>query len=305
MKIIDKEFFPGWTRKAISFTIDDGNLRLDRKFLSIMKPKGFLGTFNLCSDRITAANKAEHLELYRGYEIHNHCKTHPYVLLPHIEYKYSDEPFDQNTANEELLYKTDIEGYYFIKMGNGWRKIATPELYKRFETEGLSELEEIFGKGKIRGYVWPYNMQKSPEIYEWLKSRNYDFIRRGGGESFDMPTDRTQWIFNAWHVNMVERSDKFENLADDGKLKIMILGVHSHDFENNNCWNLLIDFAERFGNAPEKYYYATVGDIFDYEDAKNALIVTDDAVINPTDIKLYIKIDGERVTLFPHSEVKL
>ena len=36
MKRIDLNFYPGWTRKAITFTIDDGNVELDKKF--------FLGT---------------------------------------------------------------------------------------------------------------------------------------------------------------------------------------------------------------------------------------------------------------------
>ena len=35
MKNIDINFYPAWTRKAITFTIDDGNLVLDRKFLDI------------------------------------------------------------------------------------------------------------------------------------------------------------------------------------------------------------------------------------------------------------------------------
>ena len=38
MKQIDFQFFPGWTRKAITFTIDDGNVFMDRKFLEIVKP---------------------------------------------------------------------------------------------------------------------------------------------------------------------------------------------------------------------------------------------------------------------------
>ena len=49
MNSIDLHFFPGWTRKSISFTIDDGNIAMDEKFLSIVKPAGIKGTFNLCT----------------------------------------------------------------------------------------------------------------------------------------------------------------------------------------------------------------------------------------------------------------
>ena len=40
MKTIDLHFYPGWTRKSMTFTIDDGNVKLDRKFLDITEPAG-------------------------------------------------------------------------------------------------------------------------------------------------------------------------------------------------------------------------------------------------------------------------
>ena len=47
MKQIDKNFFPGWVRKSITFTIDDGNIEMDKKFIDITVPAGIKGTFNL------------------------------------------------------------------------------------------------------------------------------------------------------------------------------------------------------------------------------------------------------------------
>ena len=47
MKNVDINFFPGWVRKSVTFTIDDGNIKMDKKFLDIVKPAGILGTFNL------------------------------------------------------------------------------------------------------------------------------------------------------------------------------------------------------------------------------------------------------------------
>ena len=44
--IIDKNYFPGWVRKSVSFTIDDGNIEMDKKFIDIVRPAGVLGTFN-------------------------------------------------------------------------------------------------------------------------------------------------------------------------------------------------------------------------------------------------------------------
>ena len=41
---IDVKFYPGWTRKAMSFSIDDGNLEMDKKFMDIVEPYGFTST---------------------------------------------------------------------------------------------------------------------------------------------------------------------------------------------------------------------------------------------------------------------
>ena len=37
---IDVKFYPGWTRKAITFSIDDGILDMDKKFMDIVEPYG-------------------------------------------------------------------------------------------------------------------------------------------------------------------------------------------------------------------------------------------------------------------------
>ena len=60
-------YFPGFVRKSVCFTMDDGWLAHDAKFLSIVRPAGIKGTFNLyCADRATPD---EYRALYDGYEI--------------------------------------------------------------------------------------------------------------------------------------------------------------------------------------------------------------------------------------------
>ena len=52
MKQIETVFYPGWCKKAITFTIDDGNFEMDRKLLDIVRPAVIYGTFSLCSNHI-------------------------------------------------------------------------------------------------------------------------------------------------------------------------------------------------------------------------------------------------------------
>ena len=66
---IDLNYFPGWVRKSITFTIDDGNTVLDRKFMNYVKPAGITGTFNLKTPLKSELGADGYRELYRGYEI--------------------------------------------------------------------------------------------------------------------------------------------------------------------------------------------------------------------------------------------
>ena len=110
-------FYPGFTKKSITFTIDDGSIENDAKFIEILSPYGILGTFNLCiPDRLTPE---EYREMYRGYEIANHCAHHPELMHPDRKYIVSDEPFDPLTSErytEETpyIYKSSYDGIYHI-----------------------------------------------------------------------------------------------------------------------------------------------------------------------------------------------
>ena len=89
--VIDTAYFPGWTRKSFTFTIDDGNLEMDRRFLDIVKPRGILGTFNLCTPKFNELSAEGYRDFYRGYEIANHCKDHPTVERDGYEYPLAGE----------------------------------------------------------------------------------------------------------------------------------------------------------------------------------------------------------------------
>jgi len=312
MKNIDKNFFPGWTRKSVTFTIDDGNVKYDSQFLDIVKPYGILGTFNLCSHLMSYLTPDGYRDFYRGYEIANHMKYHPTAIPDGDKVTVSADPFDPMTSRESsegelILYPTETEGLYMFRRGTrtprpgGWGRKADNESFKRFIHEGHRELEEIFGKGSIKSFVWPCSEQAhNREILEYVKGlKNYYGVRKTGevldSTCFDMPSDRYAWSYNATATSLLSLMKKYEEYPDDGKLKFFSFGVHSGDFETAGKWDDLALFAKTYGNRPEEYYYASVGDIFAYEDAVNSLVITESSLENPTDVDLYLKIDGERI----------
>lgn len=308
-KKIDANFFPGWTRKSVTFTIDDGNVPMDKKFLSIVKPKGILGTFNLNSHILGHMDAEGYREFYLGYEIANHCKFHPFAIPDDNTLPFSDTLFDAETADPAMLHPTGRKGCYQRMQPNGWRMVADTETYIKYADEGLAELEEIFGKGNIDSYVWPYCEQNNQAVKEHLIKSGYYGIRKTGSThdktGFALPSDRMSWSYNANHLEVLKIMEKYESYPDDGELKFFAFGVHSVDWERSGNWNELEEFAEKYGNRPEDYWYATVRDIFRYEDAVKALQVTDSEIYNPSDISLYIKVDEKRVILRPRSTYPL
>lgn len=305
---VDKKYYPGWVRKAITFTIDDGNLVLDKKFIDTVKPYGIRGTFNFPGLKLDKSTPEEYRELYHGFGIANHCKTHPFAFENGCEYTISDETFSPD-ADPSYLYKTGKEGVYHVRKPNGWRIIASEEGYKRCIDEAQSEIDSVFGKGVCRSFVWPFCEQNNENIKKYLKSCGYRSVRKTGPTKdttgFAVPEDRLAWSYNADHASLTAVAELYDNYPDDGELKFFAFGVHSHDFENNNCWYILEDFARKYGNRYNEFWYASVDAIFDYSDAVDALIITDNKVINESEITLYITVNGERVVLPPFSEYRL
>lgn len=315
-------FFPGWTKKSVTFTIDDGNVKYDRIFLDIVKPYGILGTFNLCSHLVSTLTPDGYREFYRGYEIANHMKYHPTALVDGEEVIINNEPFDPMTSPEcdegvTVLIPTEVEGLYKFRRKTknprpgGWGSKADTPRYKQFIDDGKRELETIFGEGSIRSFVWPCEEQShNREILEYVRGLTEYYGVRKTGEvldttGFDMPADRRAWSYNATCKTLLSLMERYESYPDDGRLKFFSFGVHSGDFETFGKWDDLREFAKKYGNRPEDYYYASVGDIFAYADAAESLLITEGRIENPTDKDLFLKISGERVLLCAHTTLEI
>jgi len=303
MKI--RKYFPSFTPKAITFSIDDGNIKHDKIFIDIVRPAGIKGTFNLYFGHKRELTNEEYREFYHGFEIANHCNRHPFAFDKDREYKFADEIFDPVTADESLVYKTDREGVYRIRHRNYWATIATTEAYLELAEEGRRDIEEIFGKGSVRCFVWPYGKQNDEELYRSLKDSGYSSIRRAYSKGYSIPEDLFDWGVNADSTDFDSKIREFESLSDDGELKFFCLGLHSVDFERNNKWNELREFAENYGNRPEKFWYASVSEIFEYSEAINSIEFNEKELVNPSDKELYLAVNGQKYILPPNSKIHI
>lgn len=305
---VDLNYFPGWTRKSMTFTIDDGNVPLDLKFMSITKPAGFKGTFNLRTPLREGCSDGDYRRIYAGYEIANHCRYHAYPVTEKTKREIKNELFRPETADPQFGYLTGEKGIYRIHTYS-WTYLAEDEQYLWCVESCREELERVFGKGKVRGFVWPCGEQQNERVFSALRGMGFQYIRKTGNvmgsTRYALPADRMRWSYNANYTCMTACGAEYDALPDDGELKFFCFGVHSHDFENNGKWDVLEDFGRKYGNRPADFWYASVGEIFDYEDAVHQVKIEDGRIINPSAVTLYIKVDGERKTLWPRSEIQM
>lgn len=301
--------YPNFTKKAVTFTIDDGNVEMDRRFLSIVSDAGLRGTFNLCAHWLSALSPEGYRALYRGHEIANHMAYHPMALCPDVAYTVADEPFCAESADPEKLYPTDREGLYHMH-AHRWLYAAERETYLALAEESRLALEGVFGEGSIKSFVYPYFKQKDEEIFRRLaESGKYYGIRRTGttrGEDgFALPRTLPEWTYTADASCLLEVGRRYDVLADDGELKFFCFGVHSVDFENEGKWEDLSAFTALCAAHPDKYYFATVGEIFAYADAVSRLRAEGTMLENPSSIPLSLLADGCRVMLPPQTSLSL
>lgn len=295
-------FYPSFTKKAVTFTIDDGNMKYDKMMIDILEPAGVKGTFNLCSN-IHEGKEDLTREFYKGYGIANHCKYHPLVNYDGVDYIISDDVFDEQTADKNMLYKVEGREEFFWQMQpNGWRQMVFEKDFIRFTEEGQRELKAIFGEDQVRDFVWPYREHDNRNVKEFVYKTHRSARKTGCRldlDGFAIPKNKQAWSYNANHMNLLEVMQTYDAYPDDGELKFFAFGVHAIDFERDGKWDDLRAFADKYGNRPDTYWYASVEDIFDYEEATRLLSVSDTEVSNESNTTLYIACDGKRYTLAP------
>ncbi len=298
----DKNFYPGYVRKAMTFTLDDGNLTYDKIFFSYTEPAGFKGVVNLVSSAITAANKAQYIEMYSDYEIGNHGKYHAFRLLESEKSRISNAAFNEATADQSKLYRNSQNSklyHMYVPGVSGWRMGMLVEDFKQAVIDGTNELEDIFDR-EIGYYAFPNGYRDTDTgLPEYIEALGYYAVRKTGTlgslTGFSLPADYKYITYNATVDDLLYNAKAYNDLADNGALKYFCFGLHAYDY--NGKWDILKEFCDLYGNRPDTFWYATDREIFDYVNAVKALKLEKDRVVNDSDVTVYIKVDGEKKTV--------
>ncbi len=293
----DFNYYPTWTRKAVTFSLDDGNIKLDEKALSYLNAANIKGTFNLIGSSVGNEMK----ELYIGHEVGNHGYHHVRAI--------------PSAADKDEYVYSAADGFYYK---DKTRYLSVDDFNDSMD-RGREVIEKIFGEGSVKSFAWPYGRGaagNNPEIINKAKT-DYHNLRHSvdfgitKSEYFSHPTDLADWErYKEWNVtsldtDLIPMYTAYRDLHDDGKLKFFAVGMHSSDYEKNKTWDAMKSFCDEMGNKPDLYWYATNTEILDYGVYVKNLIIENGNITNNSPCDLYYISNGKKCLAPANSELKL
>lgn len=274
-------YYPGYTKKAVTFSYDDGLPNGDPALIALFNKYHLKGTFNLIGSYIPTeeAALASYVQMYKGHEVANHSQTHP--------------KFNENGMTVTEAIKDITDGRDTIKTNFG----------DDFNTEKW-------------GFIWPYTRPTDrgeafiTSLEQNIKDAGAVYIRPVSttGE-FDLPTDWFLWEPTSKDDNMAEYTDKF--LADNEEgLRLLYLWGHASDLASKKYGVDFTDLETTFQKLTAEdvnIWSATNMEIYDYVHAVEGITLSEDKTkaINDSDVDVYAVINGQRMVIPAHGYAAL
>lgn len=268
--------FPGGKAKALTLSYDDG-VRQDIRLIEIMKAHGLKGTFNLNSGLYspegTDGKTSRRMTRQKVLETYTHSGIEVAVhsaTHPHL----NELPVNLCTY-EVLLDRMRLE--------------------KEFKTI-------------IRGMAYPFGTYND-EVVSSLKQCGIVYARTTKTtEKFDLPTDWLRLQTTCHHNNprLMDLAKTFVEQPYKRSPKLFYLWGHSYEFDDNDNWHVIEQFAQYIGGR-EDIWYATNIEIYDYVTAYSHLVFSMDQkqVYNPTGLELHFHTQGDDYSVKPGSWLEL
>lgn len=254
--------FPDFKSKAVTLSYDDG-VAQDKRLIAIMSKYGLKGTFNINGGMFGAEPTVD-----KG----------------------------RMTADEALKLYTEsgnevaVHGYKHLSLAEVDSAVAINDVIEDRKT-----LETLFGK-VIKGMAYA-NGSYNDEVVQILKLCGISYSRTVvSTEKFDLPTDWLKLPATCHHNNprLMELAKQFVEEEKESyywrrKPRLFYLWGHSYEFDNNDNWKVIEEFAAYVGGR-ENIWYATNGEIYEYVRAFDDLQFSADGtkVYNPSAIDVFI-----------------
>ena len=278
--------YPGWKAMALTLSYDDG-VTQDVRLIDIMSKHGLKGTFNINTGLFNTRGSSVHRRMSADEAIKLYEESGNEVAVHTYEHVYMSEPPIANLTYQVL--------------------------------KDRAELERLTGT-IIRGMAYPFGFyctDNADNVINSLKACGIAYARMtGASEAFALPEDwlrlkptchhnhpRLTELFNAFLSTRVPPDTKHRVLRP---CKMFYLWGHSYEFDNDNNWDVIENFAKLAGGHDD-IWYATNIEIYDYVMAYRQLRFNTEATLvhNPTSTDIYLATDlkdyvvkaGETVSL--------
>ncbi len=267
-----KVYYPGYAKKALVLSYDDGNETADTILIEKLNAAGMKGAFNIIGSRLvedeTVKNRLR--DLYSGHEIGNHTYSHPDMR---------ETPANGAAVLTEQQCIDDI-------------------------SRAKALLEEYFDT-QVKGLAYSITNPNRPLVNEYVKSTHIyarNAPTRGGGTEFAIPQSFSpSWSFTAIDYNAgtdycPEYIDRYLQLETPELTQLSIWG-HPSVVNQDNRWYVIDNMIYDYVNCGQNIWNPTVADYVDYINATRALVVTADFVANPTNIDIYATSEGVQIVI--------
>lgn len=259
--------FPGGLSKALTLSYDDG-VEQDIRLTQILKKWGIKCTFNLNSGLYASEGT-----VYPKGQVHRR------MTLKAAQATFADADWEVAVHGLKHAWMAELTEPELV-----WEVIKDRE-----------NLEREYGC-LVRGMAYPYG-QYSDQVVEVLKMCGITYARTTRStHSFDIPQDFLRLHPTCHHNDgqLMELCDRFLALPEKKNGKLFYLWGHSYEFEGNDNWHVIENFAEKMGNR-SNIWYATNQEVVDYVAAYHSLIVSVDSktVYNPTCQTVWFGYEGQ------------
>ena len=271
--------FPNGLRKALTLSYDDG-VEQDAELISILNLNGLKCTFNLNSGLFAPEDV-----VYPEGQIHRRMPLSQAKML----YGESEHEVAVHCLTHASLTELPQDRMVYEVMRD------------------RENLEREFG-GIVRGMAYPFGTF-SDQAVEALRVCGIAYARTViSSHSFSMPTDWLRLPATCHHDDpiLMELADRFLQEPALYGARMFYLWGHAYEFEANNNWQVIRDFAEKMGGH-EDIWYATNIEICDYHQAYLRLRMSADGrtVHNPTATALWFEQDGQTYSVQPGETLSL
>jgi len=261
MNVIKYNMFPGGKHYCLTMSYDDGR-DYDIRLAQIFRENGIVGTFHLNSIRFDGRpGGVKATEVKEVYE-GDEVSSH---MVTH--------PFPNDIPDISVLEEI---------------------------IEDRKALEAACGY-VVRGMSYPQG-NYCDRVINLARTAGMEYARTARSTmGFELPQNFLAWNPTCHHKHdIMDKLEAFYGPNRHKRMRLFYIWGHSYEFNDDNNWELIEEFAKAAGNRPDTWYASNI-QIVDYLNAQRALRVSADRsmVYNPTATEVWFTINGDEVSVKP------